>query len=471
MVSRNGRRSWAEMLDPVGVLPRVAHRIDAVTLLTLYTLLLMAIPSALVFSPLGGSGGPATILSAALLGYYMVIWLHPAFKVDRHRQPIRVAGVLFACVNLAAYVSANRHTLPSLEGNGADRGIISVAGWLGVLLIGADGIDSADRLRTLLRRIVMGGTAMATLGVTQFFTGLDATKYIVIPGLIRQVPFTDLLTRDNLNRPSATAAHPLEFAAVLAMCLPLAIHQARFAPPELRRRRWIQVAVIGAGLPMTVSRSAFLALTVAALVLLPTWPKPDRRRAYVVLVISAGLMWVAIPGLLGTIRNLFFQVGTDTSSASRSGAYTSAAPFIAQHPWFGRGFGTFLPQTYFFLDDQYLGTTIETGIIGVLALLTLFLTGWATARSARRASADPQTRDLAQCLAASIAVAAVTFSTFDALAFAIAPGLTFLLLGCIGATWRLARAGQLGGRSALDPRLDPGYADQSLGWVGDVSRR
>jgi polysaccharide biosynthesis protein PslJ len=455
-MSEYGRGSSAEMIASAGAPPRLAHRIDAVTLLTVYTLLLMALPSALVFSPLGGSGGPATIFSALLMGYYIVIWLHPGFKVDRERQPVRVAGVLFACVTLAAYVSANRHTMPSLEANGADRGIITMAGWLGVLLIGVDGIDSADRLRTLLRRIVIGGTAMATLGVTQFLTGLDATKYIIIPGLTRQVAFTDLLTRDNLNRPSATAAHPLEFAAVLAMCLPLAIHQARYAPPELRRRRWLQVAVMGAALPMTVSRSAFLALTVAALVLLPTWPKAERRRAYVVMVISAGLMWVAIPGLLGTIRNLFFQVGTDTSSASRTGAYAAAGPYVAQHPWFGRGFGTFLPQTYVFLDDQYLGTMIETGIIGLLALLALFITGWITARSARRASADIEARDLAQCLAASIAVATVTFWTFDAMSFAIAPGLTFMLLGCAGATWRLVHTGQLPERSVRDSRVGSG---------------
>ena len=34
----------------------------------------------------------------------------------------------------------------------------------------------------------------------------------------------------------------------------------------------------------------------------------------------------------------------------------------------------------------------------------------------------------------------VEFSTFDVLSFVIAPGLTFLLLGCAGAARRLARA-------------------------------
>jgi hypothetical protein len=46
-------------------------------------------------------------------------------------------------------------------------------------------------------------------------------------------------------------------------------------------------------------------------------------------------------------------------------------------------------------------------------------------------------RSLAQSLAAAAAVAMVSFATFDALSFAMAAGMTFFLLGCVGALWRL----------------------------------
>jgi polysaccharide biosynthesis protein PslJ len=105
-------------------------------------------------------------------------------------------------------------------------------------------------------------------------------------------------------------------------------------------------------------------------------------------------------------------VTSDTSSALRTSAFFSAVPFINQHLWLGRGFGTFLPATYFFTDDQYLLSFIEIGAIGVLCLLGLFVTGWMTARNARRRSVNPQTRDLAQSMAASVAVPAVAFVTF-----------------------------------------------------------
>ena len=415
--------------------------LDAVTFLTIYLVLLFSIPSRLVFSPLGGVGQPATIFAALLFGRYLLEWIHPASALDRERQPMRLAATLWFCVIVAVYVSANLHPLPVLELNGADRGIIQACAWLGILLYTVDSIGSIDALKTLLRRIVFGATAMAALGFTQFFTGLDATKYIIIPGLATSETYSDLLGREGFNRPSATAIHPIEFGVVLAMCLPLAIHQARYAQPGMRWRRWLQVALIAATLPMTVSRSAILGLLVSLIVILPTWPKRDRHIAYLAIIGGTLVLRATIPGLIGTLRGLFFSIGTDSSTVERTKAYSLAAPLISHHPWLGQGFGTFLPQTNFFTDDQYLGSLIETGVVGLLALLLLFATGWFLARGARRASTDDELRHLAQCLAASVAVAVVSYATFDAFGFPIAAGLTFLLLGCTGAMWRLMRTG------------------------------
>jgi polysaccharide biosynthesis protein PslJ len=434
-----------------------ARRIDAVTVLGIYTLLLMGIPAALVVAPLGAVGGPATIFAALVFIFYLVTWLHPALAPARGRQPVRFAAILLTCAVIATYVSANRHMVPGLERNGMDRGIILICGWLGVLVMASDGIPSMDRLKKLLGWVVIGATAMATIGITQFFTGLDATQYIIIPGLKVGSLSTDLLSRNGLNRPSATAAHPLEFAAVLGMVLPIAINRARFAPPGKRLTRWLQVGLIGAALPMTVSRSAILGILAVCFVLLPTWPKIERRIAYGVLALGVMGLWFLTPGLLGTFRTLFATLSGDTSTTSRTGALSMASPFVSQHPWFGRGFGTFFPATYFFTDDQYLLSLMEIGVVGLLALLALFITGLVTAQRVRRATTDPEMRDLGQSLTATIAVSMVAFGTFDALSFNMAAGLTFLLLGCTGAAWRLIRAqgAQANGHLARLPMVQP----------------
>jgi O-antigen ligase len=344
--------------------------------------------------------------------------------------------------------------VPVSQQSGADRGLIVLAGWVGVLALAADGIDRADRLMTLLRRIVMLATAMAALGMIEFCTGVDLAKYIVIPGLSVHQQVTDLMSRNGLVRVTATTAQPLEFNAVLAMSLPIALHQARFAPAALRVRRWLQVALIAAVVPLTGSRSAFFGLAVICIVLFPTWRRRDRHRAYLVGLAAPALAWLVKPSLVSSFNVLFGQLGTDQSSLSRADAYSESVPFIAAHPWLGQGFQTFFPQAHFFVDNQYLTSLLETGVLGLLALVACFATGWFTARSARASAADPRQRDLGQCLAASMAVGAVCFASFDALSFSIAAGLFFLLLGCVGAAWRLGRAQHLTGDQVAGLFLD-----------------
>jgi O-antigen ligase len=415
------------------------RRFDGVTLLTFYLVLLIGIPSRLIFAPLGGAGTPSTIIGVAFFIWYLLSWLHPSSTINRGQQPMRRAVVLFFCVVVISYVLASQGPLSTTEQNGADRSLILVCGWMGVLLLAADGIDTMDRLKTLIRRLVFGATAMGILGIVQFITGLNAAQYINIPGLTSQAPYSDVLQLDSLNRPSATAIHPLEFGYVLVLILPLAIHQARYAPSGLRIRRWLQVAIIAGATPMTVSRSAIVGVVVILLVMVPTWSRIERWMTLVAVLGATAAEFLLVHGLLGTLRNLFASVSSDSSTLSRTAAFSHAAPLIAAHPWFGQGFGTFLSQVYFFTDDQYLNSLIEIGVVGLVVLIGLLATGWYLSRSARRASTDPETRDLAQAMAASAAAAIVTYATFDALYFPMAASLTFLILGCAGALWRLTR--------------------------------
>ncbi len=412
----------------------------AVTTLTLYLFLLMAIPQDLVFSPLGAAGSPSTMFALLVFVIYLGMWLRPSSFLDRARQPIRLIGVLFTCVMVATYASANRHLLPVLQKNSADRGLIFLFGWLGIQLLAADGIESVKALRILLRRQVFGAVAVALLGIAEFFSGIDATNYIKLPGLAAQTPVTDLLVRGGLSRIASTTSQPIEFGAVVVMTIPFALHQARFSSPEKRVVRWLQAGVLIIAAPLSVSRSAILALVVVTIVLLPTWPKKERRRAYMFAAAGLALFLVLVPSLFSTLLNLVVNIGSDPSAQSRTKAIARSWAYVSQHPWLGHGFSTFSPLTYFFVDDQYLMTLIETGFVGLLALIMLFVGGWAVARQARRISVDAEDRHLAQCLAASVAAAAVSFSDYDAFSFPMASGLSFMVMGCCGAYWRFCRS-------------------------------
>lgn len=432
------------------------RKIGAVALLTAYIVLLCGVPATDVFSPLGAAGGPPTMFAFALFLVYLWTWFDPRSTLDRGYQPIRLLGIVFMCVMIASWVSANRHALPTLQRNAADRALIFTFGWLGIMVIAADAINTVQGLMTLIRRLVLGVTLVAADGIIQFFTGTNLVDYLKIPGLKTLSPVTDLITRGSFIRPQSSASHPIEFGAVLAITLPLAIHLARYSEePRKRRLRWLQVAIIAAAAPLTVSRSAILGILVVGLVILPTWQKKERRIAYATAGSFIVMTWLAVPGLVGTIRGLFQSIGSDSSTSSRTNALSAAPAFIAQHPWLGRGPSTFLPAKYFFVDDQYITSLIETGIIGLLALAALFIVGWLVARNTRRLSTDPQVRHLAQCFAACAVVAAVSFSTYDALSFPMATSLTFLILGFNGAHWRLSHTRRATAVAASPPMQIP----------------
>jgi hypothetical protein len=145
---------------------------------------------------------------------------------------------------------------------------------------------------------------------------------------------------------------------------------------------------------------------------------------------------------LGTIRSLFLNVNSDPSTQGRKNDYGPVLEYFQQNPLSGRGIGTFVPEIYRTLDNQYLGLLVETGLLGTLAFLTLLLGAIVTAVMVRRASTDARTRDLAQCLIAGIVVIGVNSATFDTFGFAMCTGTLTLMIGLIGWLWADQRRSQ-----------------------------
>lgn len=421
------------------VAARPLGQVDAVTIISVFVVVLTVLPARFVVGSLGAAGTPAGIMAVLCLCWYLSSMITPGTTPIRGRQPLRGVMIFFGCAVLASYAVAMNRTLPGLEVNGADRGLILILGWAGIALLAADGIPRYERLEAVRRRLVAGGTFIATLGFAQFFTGFDLASYLAVPGLTTSGSYTSLLARDEFNRPMATTTHPIELGVILAMLLPLALHGALFTESARRYRRWVPVGLILVVLPMTVSRSAVLGLFVVGLVVLPVWPAMWRIVAVVVVGVLAVVLRALVPGLIGTVTSLVSSIGSDSSTVARTDDYGAVAHSVAERPWFGQGFGTYLPKSYRILDNQYLGSLVETGFVGLIAMITVLLAGWFLARSARRATDDPVMRHLAQCLAASAAVAIFSFATFDAFGFPMVANLTFLLIGCSGALWRLAR--------------------------------
>lgn len=406
------------------------------SILTVYLVLLELVPSSWVLPSLGAVGTPSNIFALGMLLWYLGSWLVGRVAAAPGTRSPRVAMCFLAASMLIAYTSlAQSDRAPSsLEIQAADRGLIGLAAWIGVVVVASAGIGDFETLQRLLRRAVLMGAAVGALGIYESFTHSNPIASVHLPGLNPVSTSDDFLQRAGLTRPSSTASHPLELAGVLTMLLPFAIQQAFDPARRGWARKWLPVALIGGMIPLTVSRTSIIGLLVALLFLLPTWRPARRRAALGVIAIGAAGVKFAVPGLGTTVVNMFGALlgGGDNSTQARTQDYAGVAPYIEERLWFGRGFGTFIPSLYRFTDNMYLHSMIEIGLFGTLAIMALYVVGYRAGRIGRRLSTEETRREVGQCFAAAMAVAFVVSATFDSLTFPMFAGVVLLLLGCAG---------------------------------------
>lgn len=409
---------------------------DALPVLMVYVVVLFAIPSALIVRPLGAAGTPAQIVGVGLLLWWFASQLISGPRLGP-TNPVKWALLFFAAALLASYVGGmSRPMGSSIEVNSSDRAVLSLAAWCGVVLVFADGIGTRYRVERLVRCIAGAATAIAALGFLQFFFGIDLAQYVRIPGLSANTAVGTLFDRSGYRRVSGTTSHPIEFGVVLAATLPLVIHAARYArTPQQQRAWWTAVGVIALALPMSVARSGIIGAAIVVALLFLTWPRELRVRLAVAGVVGLAAMSAVVPGLLGTIKSLFLNVGSDPSTQGRTADYGPAWEYIREFPMFGRGLGTFLPELYRTLDNQLLGLAIETGFVGLTSFVVLIAATATVALRIRSRTPDARTRDLAISLVAGIAVISVNAATFDAFGFSMCVGTLFVLVGLVAALW------------------------------------
>lgn len=419
----------------------LAWRPDSVSVLSVIVFLTFFLPARLVLTGMGAVGTPTNALGLGVLA----MWIFARMRGTGPRmrlQPVRILVGIYLFVMIFTYAGGFSRGLYPDEASNATRFIIQTFALTGIALLAADTITSRARLNLLLQRIVFGAAFMGFAGDLEFFTGYNLAAHIQFPGLEVNDHLIGAGSRGTLDfaRVAGTASHYIEFGVVLGMLLPLAIHLAIFSPTRGRRHlNWFLAFIMAIGVPFAVSRAAAIALLVSMLVVAACWTWRARFNTVIIACLGAVGMKAVKPGLIGTIRGLFLNAGQDTSVTSRTDDYGPAFAFIHQRPILGRGAGTFIPSRYRFLDNQILMTTIESGILGLIALVTLLLGGLTLAHRVGKLAAEPQTKHLGYALLAAFAVAFLTSFTFDSLSFPIFTTMLFLLLGITGAMWRLDR--------------------------------
>ncbi|MCX2183849.1 O-antigen ligase family protein [Streptomyces sp. SKN60] len=427
-----------------GRLRRLLDRpLDATAVLTGYLALALFLPSNLALPALGGAGTPANVFALLGLFWYLATWCLGRIAPAPGTRPMRVVMLVLTVTMLLSYITNQDRISTQKEILAADRGLIVLLVWVSLVVLTTAGIQDRERLDVLLRRLVVMGSVVAALGLYDFFTGTNIADSLRIPGLNSSTASVSVMDRGSFTRPRSLTAHPLEFSGMLAILLPFAIWHA-FDPAREhlgRFKRWAPVVLLGGGLPLTVSRTSIIGVAVVVLIMVPRWRPQRRWTAIGILFGAVAVFKVLVPGLIGTITGLFSGSlnNADSSTQARTIKYPKIYEYFVQDPVFGRGFGTFTPERYFFTDNQYLLTVAELGALGVACLLLLGLAGVHNGGALRRLARTESDRELGQAFFASSMVALVISATFDTLSFPMFAGVFFLLIGLGGSALGFVR--------------------------------
>ena len=297
---------------------------------------------------------------------------------------------------------------------------------------------------SIVKTLVVGAGIIGALAVVESRTGFSPFAYVdkVLPFLIQDSSGV----QPGLNRGSATRAlgpaeHPIALGAMLVMLVPLAVYVVR----KFGGAWYVAFAAIVIGVLSTVSRTGVLMLVTLLLVFF--WLRPSQmKRAWPMLLPVIVLTQFAVPGTLGSLKQAFFPAGGlvseqegmagDCSSSGRVADIGPTLDAVAIKPFMGYGFGTRVvtgeQSNACILDNQWLGTAYELGLMGFIAWLLFFVK---VGRRFGRASKGDDSDEgwLQVCIAASVIAYAVGSFTFDSLGFSQVTFILFLVLGLAAA--------------------------------------
>ncbi len=334
-------------------------------------------------------------------------------------------------------------------------------------------VVSVVRTRAMLdwltKMLVCAGTIEGAAAVVERKASLNIFNHEHL--LLPIFHFNNLVTVGTRNgeiRAQASTGTPIELSATMAMLVPFAIYLGI----TRGQRRWYAAAlVLLAGDFACGSRTGLIAVAVMLIVFL--WLRPrETLRAWPTLIPLLIVVHFLDPGAIGGFYKGFLPSGGlvaeqsqtfvgqggvqyNTNRLSRWGPELHA--FGNYNPLFGEGFGTRItgrtsltekskgPLDYAFdgqgapgsgsqdnaeiLDDQWLGTLLEVGVLGVIGWVWLF--GRAIRRLGARAKLERGTPDgwLPVAIAASLAGFLASMWFYDAFDFTQADFLTHLVIG------------------------------------------
>jgi polysaccharide biosynthesis protein PslJ len=408
------------------------------------------------------------VVGLMLIGWLLTLLADPRQRRRGTKFDAPIALILFAALGSDVINARRVETVSS----SVVKGMWLFASLMLLLYLTVNVIRTRAQADRVVAALVYCGSAVGFAAVVE-----RQLHYNVFDHLHRVLPFLSYATSATLTalmrggnaRAVASAGHPIELSNEMAMLLPLAIY---LAIRRRQRRWWVAIAALLGGDLATGSRTGVLGLVVMLIVFL-CLRRRETLRCWPALIPIVVVAHVLVPGSLGGIWEGFFPkggllaqqsqtftgAGGQTVLASRGSRWgPELQAFAAQgDPWFGQGYATRVvgrtslsgtgPTTRYaaaaaggavtmgtghdnaiVLDDQWLDTLLETGVLGVAGWM--WLLGSVVRKLGRRAKVERGTPEgwLPVAIAAATASFTVSVFTYDAFGFVQAMVVLYLLI-------------------------------------------
>lgn len=318
--------------------------------------------------PLVSASGGADVNAAAMMSFLVIgVGLaHIALnRVEVGRMPLVkpfAAFLLIAALGVAIAPDTNR----------ALQDWLRTAGAFTLYILVVDLMRSRDDWRWLVRVMLASSVLPLTVGIYQFFTDTGNHE------------------TEGFNRIVGTFTHPSPYAFYLVQLLPIAV--VFFWHTQSRLARLVLMAVLPAmifSIYATQTRGAWLGLAVVVIVFLIA----RARWALFLVPLVAAALFFAMP----SVQQRFSEATTETGSVMWRQRQWSAAIQLAspaQLATIGRGLGTVDFELGTLAHNEYVRLIVETGALGLLAVLLLYQHLYRLAMKGYREAPPGYERDL-----------------------------------------------------------------------------
>jgi hypothetical protein len=354
-------------------------------------------------------------------------------KIRLRATPLDVPMLLVVVAAVASF-ARNAAVFGSAEEFAASaKGVAYILTLVGVYYAIVSIAHSRDSVLRLVRILVISAAICALFAMAERLTGFNVFRQLhsVVPVLEpNEYGLSQLLVRGG-RRVMGSAAHPIAFGTMLAMVLPFAIQIPLEEPRGIKRQLWFMTAgLILVGMLLTVSRTAFIGLVVSMVTLAIYRPR-ERGLLLASSCMLAFVVHMAFPGILRRFVEGFTPSYVLAREVGNAAGRLNDYPFMwaefVKRPLVGRGVGTFTPDRFFHVDNQYLVFMVEMGMLGMIAALLLFASSaWTLLHRGGKLTGLGGAIVIAA--GAAVGVFALATATFDSFGFPQPTYLFFIVL-------------------------------------------